>query len=326
MGGFVHHELINNHSRLVCRSLTLPPPAQSLGVTASQVEITGYAAGSLVVETKVAGLESASHAKDMAARVRTRTNAGALLSSDYGPCAVTSINVLTERASPVAVKPVAKLKPKPNPPPSAASGPEAAPVGASSTSRSAPSRSVSLPPGGGRRLNERTDSFKDKGKGKRRLSTVARAVMAGGMWGRKRQETGAGTASAADDAAAKAGSAARREIEDLYRMYNPAKLEELDSLVAALGEDELLSMVREKYLGGGGGGGLGGSRQRPRPSPRGPGKGGAKGATTASPPGPALLSPTTSDDEGGGQRRVKSSEGGGGVVSTDASSPAPGVV
>ena len=53
-------------------------------------------------------------------------------------------------------------------------------------------------------MGARTDSFKDKGKGKRRLSTVALAVVSGGRWGRKRQEMAEDNATAAEDGSAAA--------------------------------------------------------------------------------------------------------------------------
>ena len=34
-----------------------------------------------------------------------------------------------------------------------------------------------------------------------------------------------------------------------YRVYNPAKLSELDHLVGKFGEETLLDMVKQKYLG-----------------------------------------------------------------------------
>ena len=62
----------------------------------------------------------------------------------------------------------------------------------------------------------RTDSFKDKGKGKRRLSTVALAVVSGGRWGRKRQEIAEDDATAAEGdgaAAAEEGAGAKGSAE-----------------------------------------------------------------------------------------------------------------
>ena len=45
----------------------------------SQIEITGYEAGSLVVKTKINGLRDHHHAKEMAAHVETKTSDASLL-------------------------------------------------------------------------------------------------------------------------------------------------------------------------------------------------------------------------------------------------------
>jgi len=43
-------------------------------------------------------------------------------------------------------------------------------------------------------------------------------------------------------------SATRREIDAMYRQFNPAKLAEVDTLVGRYGEEKLLAMMKDKYL------------------------------------------------------------------------------
>ena len=42
-------------------------------------------------------------------------------------------------------------------------------------------------------------------------------------------------------------SAKRLQVEELYRKFNPAKLDDVDKLIVKYGEDELLRMVKKKY-------------------------------------------------------------------------------
>mmetsp|Transcript_68093 Transcript_68093/g.188592 ORF Transcript_68093/g.188592 Transcript_68093/m.188592 type:complete len:581 (-) Transcript_68093:1034-2776(-) len=43
-------------------------------------------------------------------------------------------------------------------------------------------------------------------------------------------------------------SATRQQIDAMYRQYNPAKLIEVDGLVGRFGEEQLLAMIKDKYL------------------------------------------------------------------------------
>ena len=65
--------------------------ADSLGLEPKQVEIAGYTAGSLIVETRVLGLKDAATAQAMATHVEAKTSQGSLLSADFGPCVVANI-------------------------------------------------------------------------------------------------------------------------------------------------------------------------------------------------------------------------------------------
>jgi hypothetical protein len=44
-----------------------------------------------------------------------------------------------------------------------------------------------------------------------------------------------------------AGSAVQQTVEALYKRYNPAKVQEVPTLIKKYGEDDLLRMVRKKY-------------------------------------------------------------------------------
>lgn len=52
---------------------------KSLGVEPSQVEITGFEAGSLVVKAKINGLRDHHHAKEITGHVETKTKLASLL-------------------------------------------------------------------------------------------------------------------------------------------------------------------------------------------------------------------------------------------------------
>ena len=70
--------------------------AKSLGLEPHQVEITGFTAGSLVIQTRIIGIKDAQAAKAMATNVEAKTSSGALLSPDFGPCTVAKVAAKAE--------------------------------------------------------------------------------------------------------------------------------------------------------------------------------------------------------------------------------------
>ena len=70
--------------------------ATNLGVESHDVEIIRYAAGSVVVQTRIWGSGSAERAQELAVRVRHKAVAGVLLRHRFGPCAVHGVCIEEE--------------------------------------------------------------------------------------------------------------------------------------------------------------------------------------------------------------------------------------
>ena len=70
--------------------------AANLEVESDRVQIRGFSAGSLVVDTRILGMKSVSEASAMASRVKRKTSSGALLSPRFGPCTAANIATVEE--------------------------------------------------------------------------------------------------------------------------------------------------------------------------------------------------------------------------------------
>ena len=81
----------------------------------------------------------------------------------------------------------------------------------------------------------------------RRITDSKAGGGGGGRGGTSQGSSRGGSRPAATDTGGGPASAARREIDHLYRQHNPDRLADVEKLAAKYGEEKLLGMIRKKY-------------------------------------------------------------------------------